>query len=234
MQHCSKKSPPTPSVCSLNPFAIRISSSADIFLWNLPWTSLLITIVEGVAKFLGNAFREINIYLVTGHDKIMTAWKEPFCVRNVLLFSRKYICNSKGFFVLLHMYTNCIISLPKAFGELNVWVEWFVLIVFLITSQVFSYRKEKSKKKVSLISSILPIDSPYRFYLFLSLFFQNSLTLTYFSNEAWELSAVKRKVQGKTANFLERTILNSSPFDYSCIVCVRLLGKHQMYLSATY
>lgn len=62
----------------------------------------MITIDEHVAKFLRNAFREINTYLVTVHNKIMTALKELCCVSNVLLFSRKCYAFTTASFLMCY------------------------------------------------------------------------------------------------------------------------------------
>lgn len=98
-------------------------------------------------------------------------------------------------------------------GFFLVWFFFFIRVRISVTK-----RKKTQQNTTTLVYHFQspPIDFPYRNYLLLSLFDQTNLTHTYFSNdiESWELLATKRKLQGKTENFLERTILHSVPFVY--------------------
>lgn len=76
-----------------------------IFLWNLPGTNLLMTIVEDVAKFLRNAFREINIYIVTVHSKIMLQKRFAVWGTYCFFFKKMHVQQQVFFCVIRHVLT---------------------------------------------------------------------------------------------------------------------------------
>ena len=102
-------------------------------------------------------------------------------------------------------------------------LHWFGVFSLGVRFSIFKRKKRtitNPPPPPSLTFSVPPLDFPYRNYLFLSLFDQTNITHIYLSNdtESWELLAIKRKLQGKTQNFLESTLALSS-------LCLLFLSK---------